>query len=613
MRVPVGKLLRILPKLHLKCKHIFYFGLAAIAGLSSLCYLHSVQPTADARLSGFRPGCFPDEQILNFSFRGDVHVHVNAPANLPPGRPVLLILYALPNGNTLDQTFGKQLGQGDDWHYDIQHTGAQLRFLRTVDLPFTPVLVLLQTREKSWPVWKAAHSTDHGQRIAALVDTLRSLFRGHQPRLMLTGHSGGGRFIFSYLDEIGEIPDDVTRFAFLDSNYGYEARYAAPLARWLARSKENTLLVFAYNDSLALLNGRRIVSDSGGTWHRSGRMLRDLSRFYTFTVRKDTAFQHWSAHEGRIQFFLKENPNRGIWHTQQVERNGLIHAVLAGSKYENHGYRYWGERAYESYIGSGTQLLPGLLIPPRSSMALTGSRFIAQIRTLTGSARERAIEAELSAGNIPAFLRTFVIMEKKWSDAAGDSHRLLFSVAPDYLAIGSEADFVRMPMTPLTAQRIAGLYGAILPTRKLVEAIWQEAAVKLDPQPIAPAGNRNELSPTFLQHQRMVEAQWLASGGCHGQLTAGHKKDVVLSNRMTEPERPGHVVIYGWHRRDGRPIQPLTNIHTGWYVDYSHGVRLLIDTMLIDGVPWRVEDILRDPVLYALISDEEGPMLQLRY
>ena len=41
-----------------------------------------------------------------------------------------LVVYALPNGNTLEQTLGRKLRNGDDWHFDIQHIAAQTRFLR---------------------------------------------------------------------------------------------------------------------------------------------------------------------------------------------------------------------------------------------------------------------------------------------------------------------------------------------------------------------------------------------------------------------------------------------------------------------------------------------------
>lgn len=561
----------------------------------------------------FQPGRADGEQIFSFEFGKDIFVHINAPVPLASGKPLLLVLYALPNGNTLDQTFGKRLEPGDDWHYDIQHVGAQIRFLRSLDLPYTPVLVLLQTRQRSWPAWKTAHPADHGTLIVSLVNSLRQIFESRDPGIMLTGHSGGGRFIFSFLDQHAEIPVYVERIAFLDSNYGYESRCALPLARWLGGDPGRVLALFAYNDSLALLNGRRVVSDSGGTWHRGGRMLRDLARYYSFTAQRDTAFQRWTGLAGRIRFFLKENPHRGIWHTQQVARNGLIHAVLAGTEFENRGYRYWGEPAYQQWIGSGSQLLPALALPARAADALTGSQFIARVDSLSVEAREEAIWQELYSGNLPDFLRRPVLLEKKWADAAGDSHQVVFAALPDYLAIGSDADFVRMPMTPSTAQGAADLFGAILPTRKLVDALYQAAAVKLAPQPIPPVGSRNELPATFMQHQQDIESQWAAVEGRRGALTAGHKKDVVLSTRLAGWGRFGRVVIYGWHKPDGQPIQPLTDVHISRYVDYSHGVRLLVNMILIDGVPRRVEEILGDPLLHPLISDEEGVITQTRY
>jgi len=570
-------------------------------------------PHAGPPLSGFKTGILRSEQICSFTFRGDIHVHINAPAGLSPDSKLLLILYALPNGNTLDQTFGKRLQPEDDWHYDIQHAGAQIRFVRAFDPPYAPVLILLQTRQRSWPLWKAAHPRDHGAQIIALTDTLQHLFGSGRKEVMLAAHSGGGRFIFSLIDQEGEIPEEISRIVFIDANYGYEEKYAAPLARWLKRGKDHVLLVLAYNDSLALLNGRRVVSDTGGTWHRSGRMRRDLARYFTFAAHQDTAFQCWSALSGRLQFLLKENPQRAIWHTQQVERNGLIHAMLAGTALEDHGYRYWGERAYQEFIGAGSQLLPVPAIPPRSPGACTGTPFMAAMDTAAAADREEAVWRELHSGNVPDFLRQPILIERRWADAAGDSHQVVFAVLPDYLAIGGDSDYVRMPMTALTAQRVADAFGAILPTRKLTDAIWAAAAIKLVPQFYAPQGDRNERPATFLRHHLEIEQQRMARGGLPGQLTGGHKKDIVLSNLLADPLRPGHLVLYGWHQLDGQPIQPLTNIHAGRYVDYSHGVRLLSDQLLIDGVPRHMEEILADPLLYALISDEKGPMPLTHY
>ncbi len=53
---------------------------------------------------------------------------------------------------------------------------------------------------------------------------------------------------------------------------------------------------------------------------------------------------------GRVQFLLTENPERTILHTVLVERNGFIHAILAGTTEEERGYTYFGERAYSDWI-----------------------------------------------------------------------------------------------------------------------------------------------------------------------------------------------------------------------------------------------------------------------
>jgi hypothetical protein len=91
---------------------------------------------------------------------------------------------------------------------------------------------------------------------------------------------------------------------------------------------------------------------------------------------------------------------------------------------------------------------------------------------------------------------------------------------------------------------------------------------------------------------------------------AGIKKDVVITKELSE--RPGHVAIYGWHKLDGKPIQPLTTVHVDWYVDYSHGIRLVDQWAEVDGEPMLVCDVLRDKNLCGLLSDE-GPFDAVSY
>src|SRR5262249_10239889 len=90
-----------------------------------------------------------------------------------------------------------------------------------------------------------------------------------------------------------------------------------------------------------------------------------------------------------------------------------------------------------------------------------------------------------------------------------------------------------------------------------------------------------------------------------GGLVAGIKKDVVVTNRLGE--KPNRVAIYGWHKADVSPIQPLTIVHANTYVDYSHGVRLMKRLVEIDGKPRDVRHALHSVDSCALLSDE-GPL-----
>ncbi len=292
------------------------------------------------------------ERVAQFTIEPEVRVHVNAPAEaeMASGRPVQLILYALPNGNTTEQTIGRTLKPGDDWHFDIQHIGAQTRFLRELVTNRTIVIAYLEAESKSWPAWRRKHGDDG---IPGIIGRIEGLFPAQPLEVVLTGHSGGGSFTFGYLNCVDCIPDDITRIAFLDSNYAYDAERAhdAKLLAWLEASPTHYLCVLAYHDSIALLDGKTFVSANGGTWGRSHAMLEDLGRKLSFDSRTNAAgLGMHSALDGRVQFLLKENPDRKILHTVQVERNGFIHAMVMGTPLENRGYEYFGERAYTNWI-----------------------------------------------------------------------------------------------------------------------------------------------------------------------------------------------------------------------------------------------------------------------
>ena len=166
---------------------------------------------------------------------------------------------------------------------------------------------------------------------------------------------------------------------------------------------------------------------------------------------------------------------------------------------------------------------------------------------------------------------------------AGDKTNIAtFFVAPDYLAIGSDENYFLAPISPGTAQRIADKLNCVLPTRKMVDAIYAAAEVKLAPAPIPPSAAMTTV-PVFAQHNETIRAQRMALTNSHplGALVAGHKKDVVISARLAGVTNK--VAIYGWHQTNGVAIQPLYLGHVSWWVDYSQCIRLVSQTMLVNG------------------------------
>ena len=57
----------------------------------------------------------------------------------------------------------------------------------------------------------------------------------------------------------------------------------------------------------------------------------------------------------------------------------------------------------------------------------------------------------------------------------------IFFATNDYIAIGSNKDYLYIPLTPLTAQYLADKMSCMLPTKKIVDIIYNKAEVILKP------------------------------------------------------------------------------------------------------------------------------------
>jgi len=241
-----------------------------------------------------------------------------------------------------------------------------------------------------------------------------------------------------------------------------------------------------------------------------------------------------------------------------------------------------------------------LTLPERPIDAPTGSKFQEQITELSLEQREAAVVREIMSGNVPAFLRQMKPIQVAATDQTETRHVGICFVTSDYLSVGNQDDFFRVPITPQTAVTIADSLGCSLLTTKVSDTVHAAADFKLQPRPLTK--NRQAVA-TFFRHHRLIEEQ--LSGESHGPLVAGIKKDVVLTNRLME--KPHKVAVYGWRYPNGKPIQPLYVGHWDRYVDYSHGVRLLAGGMIVDGQGLKVSDVLKDKQLWGLLSNE-GPI-----
>jgi hypothetical protein len=560
------------------------------------------------------------EQVRAQVLPSGVRIVINQVADFDSAKPTLVIFYALPNGNTIEETEGRRPRSAAEWHFDIQHIAAQTRLLRQVRPDVNVAVVYLQTQERSWPAWRRRHD-DAPRQIRALIESTLRQFPGSKPRAALAAHSGGGSLIFGLLDSGEAVPDAIERIVFLDADYDYsdEARHAEKLLSWLHGDPHRRLVVLAYDDRTVTLDGKPIVSPTGGTYRATHRMLDRLRKDRELTQALWQDFDTFQDPNRQIGIAINRNYANRILHTALVgDMNGFLfamtfgspadgakgHAASARGPAESAWGHLGGPRAYTRFIEPAEAQSPDM-IPARPANAVGGATFIRRLTTLTPDEREAAIGTEIEGGNLPDFLRGFRRITVQAKEGAGHDHTAVFEVMPDYLAVGSDDDFYRIPMTPATAQRIANRFGCTLPTRKMVDLIYGAAEVKLAPRPLV---QEREAVTTFVQHNTIIEEQRI--GSPLGPIVAGIKKDIVITNRLAE--RPNRVAIYGWHRLDGAPIQPLTTVHAATYVDYSHGVRLVKRRVMVDGRPMDLWDLLKDPNLAGLQSDE-GPILKPTY
>ncbi len=320
--------------------------------LMCLAFVRTTHSAPPHTLDGFSVSPHYDEQILDITLEPDVIVRINAPAaaKFDPELPVRLVVFALPNGNTINQTVGQNMTEGLDWHYDIQHIGAQTRVLRNAMNDCNLIVAYFQTAKRSWPHWRRTQENSNA-RIVKIVKELRQRFEWMNCTVELTAHSGGGSLLFGFIEASGKIPDWVTRFIWLDANYGFdEDKHGKKIVAWLQDDATHVLGAYSYDDRDVTFNGKPIVSKTGGTFRRT----EDMKNFFADAIQlrqdKQPDFKRFRDSNNRLELIQLDNPEKKILHTVMVERNGFIHAIALGTKWENHVAPFWSDRIYTDFI-----------------------------------------------------------------------------------------------------------------------------------------------------------------------------------------------------------------------------------------------------------------------
>ena len=136
-------------------------------------------------------------------------------------------------------------------------------------------------------------------------------------------------------------------------------------------------------------------------------------------------------------------------------------------------------------------------------------------------------------GNIPDFMRNLTPVTLKSADTT-----VTICVTPDYVAIGNDTDHVRVPMGLPAAAQIADGLGFMLPTTRMVDAIYADAGVQLTPQPMTP--NSQMTSNNYIRrHNATIERQLVAADAVTGTLTAGPPQKTWCCPTACAPNQGG--------------------------------------------------------------------------
>lgn len=300
---------------------------------------------------GFEKSPYFNEQIKMYTFDPGARILINAPGKISARKPTRIVFYALPNGNTIEQTFGKKVKEGIDWHFGIQHIGAQTRRLREIVKNENIIVACLEAEGKSWLSWRGKYENNR-ELIQKIIESVKQQVNIPDAVIELSAHSGGGSFIFGYINNVEKIPSTVRRIIFLDANYSFsnDEKHGEKLLEWLKSNPDNHLVIIAYDDREIAIDGKKVLGPTGGTFRATHRMIERFEKDVKFVKRTEGDIEYYKGLNGQIDISIHLNPKNEILHSVLVEKNGFIHSLTLGTRYENKTGRFWGPIEYTKWI-----------------------------------------------------------------------------------------------------------------------------------------------------------------------------------------------------------------------------------------------------------------------
>lgn len=182
-----------------------------------------------------------------------------------------------------------------------------------------------------------------------------------------------------------------------------------------------------------------------------------------------------------------------------------------------------------------------------------------------------------------------------------DKNTLTYLVSNNYLSF----EDIIVPLSAPKAQKFMDTFYCCMPTKKMVDQIWQQSEIKVKQIAKGPPYDESMFSiKEIIRNSDLINNE--LKGLDRSKLIAGHKKDVVLTNKLAPNNPNKRVAIYGWHGKNGVPIQGpgvQAMAHEITYYDYADCIRIISRDCTLNGEVKDILEVLTSDNAY-LLSDE---------